>query len=424
VRSAERAPDDTSRLCHVRREAWQDRRLRLQRTVALGWGGAVAACSLPNVGLWSTGGHANIGLFELYGTHVAHGGIPYRSGFAFEYPPGAIPPLALPALPPGSYVVWFHVVELACLLAAVTAVAVLRRTPAPVLAAAVAPALLGQLALSSFDLWPAALAATAVLLVVRGHPRSGAGFLAASTAAKLYPILLAPVLYVFVSRTYGRAEARRSLGVGTVVLAAFFLPFAILAPGGLRFSLQEQATRGLQLESLAGSLFGVAHRLGLPVHVVISTSPFSYDIGGGGARAAAALTTIVLLIAVAAVVRAFRAGPVDVERTVDAVAATAIAFVAFGKVLSAQYLLFLIPLVPLVRRARPVVLLGLALALTQVWARFPQPFGQVIGLHGMIWITFVRNLVLVGLFTDLLAELARARQPVESLAAVRATSSF
>lgn len=290
-----------------------------------------------------------------------------------------------------------------------------------VLAAAGAPALLGQLTLASFDLWPAALAATAVLLVVRGHPRASAGFLAASTAAKLYPILLAPVLYVSVSRTHGRAEARRSLVVGTIVLAAFFLPFAILGPGGLRFSLQEQTTRGLQVESLGGSLFGVAHRLGVPVHVVISTSPFSYDIGGGWARTAAALTTIVLFAAVAVVVRAFRAGPVDVERTLGAVAATAVAFVAFGKVLSAQYLLFLIPLVPLVRRVRAVMLLGLALALTQVWARFPQPFGQVIGLHGMIWVTFARNVVLVGLFADLLAELGRTRQPVGRAAALPAS---
>jgi hypothetical protein len=405
-----------SRLCHFRRERWQDRALRRVRTVALGWAVAVAACSLPNVGLWSTAGHANTGLFELYGRHVADGGIPYRSGFSFEYPPGAIPPVALPALLPGSYTVWFHVVELACLLAAVAAVAAVRPARPAVLAAAAAPALLGQLTLASFDLWPAAFAATAVLLVVRGHPRAGAGFLAVSTAAKLYPILLAPVLYVSVSRTHGRAEARRSLAVGAVVLAAFFLPFAILGPGGLRFSLQEQTTRGLQVESLGGSLFGVAHRLGVPVHVVISTSPFSYDIGGGWARTAAALTTIVLFAAVAAVVRAFRAAPVDIGRTLDAVAATAVAFVAFGKVLSAQYLLFLIPLVPLVRRVRAVMLLGLALALTQVWARFPQPFGQVIGLHGMIWVTLARNVVLVGLFADLLAELERTRQPVEGAA--------
>jgi len=385
---------------------------------------AVAACSLPSVGLWSESGHANIGLFELYGRHVVEGGIPYRSGFSFEYPPGAIPPLALPALPSGSYVVWFHVTELACLLAAVAAVAAVRDERRVVLAVAAAPALLGQLALSSFDLWPAALVASALLLTVRGHPRAAAGFLGASTAAKLYPILLAPILYASVTRTHGRSEGRRSLAVGTIVLAAFFLPFAILAPGGLRFSLQEQTTRGLQVESLGGSLFGVAHRLGAPVHVVISTSPFSYDIGGGWARAVGVLTTVVTLTAVAVVVREFRAGPSYVDRTLDAVAASAVAFVAFGKVLSAQYLLFLIPLVPLVRRVRPIMLLGLALGLTQVWARFPQPFGQVIGLHGMIWVTFVRNVVLVGLFADLLAELARTRQPVEKAAALSAASSL
>jgi hypothetical protein len=48
----------------------------------------------------------------------------------------------------------------------------------------------------------------------------------------------------------------------------------------------------------------------------------------------------------------------------------------------------------------------------------------VIGLHGMIWVTFVRNVVLVGLFADLLAELARTRQPVEKAAALSAASSL
>jgi hypothetical protein len=68
------------------------------------------------------------------------------------------------------------------------------------------------------------------------------------------------------------------------------------------------------------------------------------------------------------------------------------------------------------------VLLGVALALTQVWARFPQPFGQVIGLEGMIWVTFVRNIVLIGLFADLFAELVRTRQPVERAASLPVAS--
>jgi len=65
----------------------------------VGWAVALAACSLPSVGLWSGSGRANTGLFQLYGDRIAHGAVPYRPGFSFEYPPAAIPPLAVPALP-------------------------------------------------------------------------------------------------------------------------------------------------------------------------------------------------------------------------------------------------------------------------------------------------------------------------------------
>ena len=38
----------------------------------LGCAVLVAACSLPNVGLWSAHGKADTGLYSLYGTRIAH----------------------------------------------------------------------------------------------------------------------------------------------------------------------------------------------------------------------------------------------------------------------------------------------------------------------------------------------------------------
>jgi hypothetical protein len=308
-------------------------------------------------------------------------------------------------VPGGAYVPWFHAFEFLCLLIAVAAVAFVRPRDRAVVAAAAAPALLGQLALNSFDLWPAALTAVAVAFVAAGRPRAGFAFLAASVSAKLFPVLLAPALYAYVVHRHGRPAARRALAVGALVFAAVFLPFAILGPGGLKYSLQEQLSRGLEVESLGGSLFGVARQLGAPVHVVVTTAPFSYDIGGGAARVVAGVGSLLVLLGVYLVYRRLCARPIDLDRTLVAVAASAVAFVAFAKVLSPQFLLFLVPLVPLARRARPVALFALALALTQVWARFPQPFAQVSGLQRLIWVTFARNLVLVALFVDLFRRL-------------------
>ena len=388
--------------------------MRTLRVAAVGWVVLITACSLPNVGLWDPHGKADTGLYSLYGSRMAHGHLPYRSGFSMEFPPGAIPALALPALPRSHYVPWFKGFALVYGLAAVAAVAfALAETPArrrygAVVVAGVAPALLGPITLNSFDLWPAALAAWSVALVVRGHARWGLALLGAATAAKLYPVLLAPALLAYVARGRGRREAERALLAGAAVLVAIFLPFAAAAPGGLEYSLREQATRGLQVESLGGSILGVAHRLGAGYHVVVTHAPFSFDIGGRTAGVVAAVASLLVLAATAAVWWLLaREGPVDRDRTLAAAAATAVGFVAFAKVLSPQYLLFLVPLVPLVDSVIAWGVLLLALALTQVWARFPEPFLQITHLGAVIWAALARNLVLVALYALLLIGLRR-----------------
>lgn len=389
--------------------------MTVARTAALGCLVFVAACSLPNVGLWDPNGKADTGLYSLYGGRIAHGHLPYRSGFSMEFPPGAIPPLAVPALPRSNYVPWFKAFELVCGLAAVAAVAfalgeaTARRRYGAVLVTGAAPAALGPITLNSFDLWPAALAAWSVALVVRGRPRWGLALLGAAASAKLYPALLAPALLTYVLRTAGGREAKRAFLAGAGVVAAVFLPFAALAPGGLRFSLQEQATRGLQVESLGGSILGAAHRLGAGFHVVVSSSPFSFDLAGRTASVLATVLSLVVLAAMAAAWWRLRDGRVDRDRTLVAAAATAVGFVAFAKVLSPQYMLFLVPLVPLVDSLIAWSGLLLALGLTQVWARFPGPYLRMTHLSSVIWVTLARNLVLVALYGLLLAGLRRRR---------------
>jgi hypothetical protein len=241
-----------------------------------------------------------------------------------------------------------------------------------------------------------------VALVLRGRAQWGLALLGVATAAKLYPVLLAPALLTFVARERGLHDARRALVVGAAVVVAVFAPFAVLAPGGLKASLQEQATRGLQVESLGGSILGAAHRLGAGYHIVVSHAPFSFDVAGPGADAVATVLSLVVLAATAAAWWLLRAGPVDRDRSLRAVAATAVGFVAFAKVLSPQYLLFLVPLVPLVDSVTAWAGLLLALGLTQVWARFPEPFLQITHLGAVVWAAVARNVVLVVLYAFLL----------------------
>ena len=385
------------------------------RTAAVGWVVLVAACSLPNVGLWNPHGKADTGLYSLYGGRIAHGHVPYRSGFSMEFPPGAIPALAVPALPRSHYVSWFKAFELLCAAAAIGAVAFAlagepaRRRYGAVIVAGIAPAALGPIALNSFDLWPSALAAWAVALVVRGRPRWGLALLGAATAAKLYPVLLAPALLTYVARERGRDEARRALLAAAAVVVVVFAPFAAVAPGGCaracssrrRAVCRSRASAGRSSAWPTGSAPGTTWSS--RTRRSRSTSP------GRGAGVLATLLTVLVLVATAAAWQLLRDGRVDRDRTLRAVAATAVGFVAFAKVLSPQYLLFLVPLVPLVDSVAASAVLLLALALTQVWARFPEPFLQITHFGAVIWAALARNLVLVALYGLLVAGLRRSR---------------
>ena len=88
-----------------------------------------------------------------------------------------------------------------------------------------------------------------------------------------------------------------------------------------------------------------------------------------------------------------------------------VAFVALGKVLSPQFLLWLVPLVPLVRGRRGLAasaLLAVALVLTQAW--FPRQYWDyATGLdRGVAGLVVARDLVLLALLAVLVSR-PRAR---------------
>jgi hypothetical protein len=110
---------------------------------------------------------------------------------------------------------------------------------------------------------------------------------------------------------------------------------------------------------------------------------------------------------------AFARGPATGERLVRYSAASLVAFVALGKVLSPQFLIWLLPLVPLVRGRRGLAasaLLGLSLLLTQVW--FPIRYFDLVAFEAFpSWVLLARDLVLVALLVVLSAP---ARVPTRS----------
>jgi len=356
-------------------------------------------------------------VYEEYGERIAAGEVPYRD-FAVEYPPGAMPVFWLPTLAPdGHYVTAFELLMLGCAAAALAfglaALAAVGASRARLFGAAMfiglAPLALGSVVLTRFDFWPAALAAAALASLLAGRERLGFAALALAVAAKVYPLVLLPPALVYVARRRGTREALAGLAVFAAVLALVLVPFAVVAPGGLADSLERQLGRPLQIESLGAALLLAAHRLGAYVPTVVSTHG-SQNLAGSLPDALAAVHTLAQAATLAAVwaIAAVRRG--NGELLLAASAASAAAFVAFGKVLSPQFLVWLVPLVPLVGGSGGLAagaLLGAALVTTHLW--FPFRYWDVVALEPAGWLVVVRDVVLVALYGALVLSLARSR---------------
>jgi hypothetical protein len=114
----------------------------------------------------------------------------------------------------------------------------------------------------------------------------------------------------------------------------------------------------------------------------------------------------------------FARGTVDQERFVRFAAAAVCAFVVFGKVLSPQYLIWLVPLLALVRGRRGLVVLALFAAAaidTQFWFDTVR-YAAYIGEFRYAWLVLARDLVLVAILAVLALPPLIHRRPAPATA--------
>lgn len=374
-----------------------------------------------HTGWYDDGEIVDIPVYAEYGTAIEDGALPYRD-VRPEYPPGALPAFVVPALlsdDEDGFRNVFEALMALCGLAVVGLVAVtLRgvrasraRTVAALGLVATFPLLLGSVVLTRFDLYPAALVAAAVAALVHERDRLGFGLLGAAIAVKLYPGVLVPVALAYVWRRRGRREALACLTILVGFVALVFLPFLVLAPDGVADSFGRQLSRPLQLESLGSALYLAAHHL-LGLDVEMRSGHGSQNLHATGTAVAAILFS---LLQIGVLVWIWLRRPASKEELLRWSAAALVAFVALGKVLSPQFLIWLVPLVPLVagmRGLRASALLAAALLLTQLWfpSRYWDLARDLAGLPSAL--VLARDLVLVALLVVLVRD--TRREPVRS----------
>jgi len=365
----------------------------------------LASFGALHYGFYTRGVLMDTPVYERYGDAIVHGArVPYRD-FSVEYPPGALPVFAAPSLVAGKgafapYRRGFETLMLVCgaIAALIVGIASGGRVGAALLTG-LAPLALGPVVLSRFDLWPALLSVAGLAAVLLDRRRLGSVLLGVAVAAKLYPGVLVPLAVAYVWRRHGRREGIVCAALAAAAAAVFFLPFVVVAPHGVWSSISGQAHRPLQIESIGASFLLAAHQLfGTALTQVASHG--SDNLAGHAPHVLATVQALVSPLVLLALWLSFARGEATRERLIRYSAAAVCAFIVFSKVLSPQYLIWLIPLVPLVRGRRGLAAAALfvaALVLTQLW--FPRHYLDLAyGFDARAsWLVLARDLVLLAL---------------------------
>lgn len=356
-------------------------------------------------------------LFIPYADRVLGGAMPYRD-YALEYPPLALLPIVLPRLAAPTadgYQTLFSVLSLvlACGLGVVL-VWLARRgwsagTPRETLITYVSLGLASApLVIWRFDILPALLTSLALVGVAARRPAWAGAALGLGAVAKIYPALLMPVVIVFYLANR-QVKSAGLLVVGFTVAAGVVLAPFVLFAGSSAFSfLGYQNARGVEMESVLAGIVLLAH--------TVTGAVANVNWGFGSFQVASPLiqslaipflaTEVALLFGLlAGGAFSFRSdaiqfGSVRPRTLINYLLATLLLAIIVNKVLSPQYIVWLLPFGALLPWRQSLVLL-IAFALTTVV--YPLGFNGLVSLDpAMIFILNIRNLVLVGLFVWLM----------------------
>jgi hypothetical protein len=363
-------------------------------------------------------GSNDLSLYRQAGESILRGEVPYRD-FFIEYPPGSLPAFVPPALfsaSQASFIDLFSVEMALALVATLLLTALgarrLRGSGAWILPAAtfaLAAVLLYPVAVTRYDAGVALTLGLAVYFAALGGrylPLAYAS-LGFGTAAKFVPALAVLPLALT------RRGAVRSCAVFLAVVALFFVPFAVLGGQGLLQTFTYQAERGLQVESLAASVLIFLRSI---TSIVFEHGAF--EVRGEGVDLASSFSPLLTLLLLAVTGFAMwwefrRCGGLGVEAFPRHAAALILAFMLGSRVLSPQYMIWLLPLVPLSAGGFVGVIicaLFLAACFTTTLV-FPIHYGDLLSFrYPGPELLLARNMLLIILWVSLLTLTAVARE--------------
>jgi Glycosyltransferase family 87 len=344
----------------------------------------------------------------------AHGRFPHADP-RWQYPPGAEAILSLPRLLPASYLDSFLLIELLCdLLITVLLVhmAIRRGSWLGCWCWLAGIPLLGPVVLGRFDLFATLLAVAALYLA--DSPWGLGAFAGLGTAVKVWPALV-----LFGVRP---GSGRKAVIAAVVSAGAVIAGYLAWTSGSLSF-LTHQDSRGIEVESVAAQPFTVLRTLGI-WHGHTALRYGSYQIVGPGVGVAAelALASTLLGLAVMAWLRWRWRMSWRPEVTGDAALTAVLLIVTTSRVISVQYMIWLIGMAACAlafpRTSQRPVALGLLVAagLTQVEYPFLFHDFRAYGAAAGTAVVAMRDALLLALTVAALVRLWRSACRPGSLA--------
>lgn len=354
------------------------------------------------------------GVFMKIGNESAGGLVAYRD-YAVEYPPLALVPIDLPRLLGGdsteAYNLIFTLISLLLTLGTGAAVYWLARrrwsieTPVNAMMLFTGLALAGApLVLWRFDILPTFLTTLALVAYAARQPVWSGLVLGFGVVSKLYPGVLVPVFAV--AKLFERNVRQAALVIGGAAIAVLVvMAETFLVAGNAAFSfLTYQQDRGVEIESVSGGIALLMSVLG-QARATIGWGFGSWQVSSPiiGSLAVPQLVLNAILISGLLVagwisfnrdVRNF--GRIQPATLIRYSLATLLVLILVDKVLSPQYLVWLLPFAALLQARQSVLLLAVVALTTLV---YPLSFGSLVSIDpAAVLVLNLRNILLLGYF--------------------------
>jgi uncharacterized membrane protein len=267
------------------------------------------------------------------------------------------------------------------------------------------PLLLGR-----YDLFPTLLMSLAVAAAIGGQPMRSGIWLGLGVAAKIYPIVLLPILSIYYLMMKGyRLLLKVFVGV-IIAICLSLVPFLHIGMEQFLSFLDYHRLRGLQIESIPAGIILLGHVLGA-THVTVTYNFGAFHLISSISDNILNWLPILSALAFTAVVvnclflfrhELKQTGSVTNETLLICLMSMLLVFIVSGKVFSPQYIGWLLPFAPFLRRQQ-IVLVAIIFVMTI--AIYPFNYDNLLALKtSPILLLNLRNFLMIGLLFWLVIE--------------------